>query len=52
MLRHSPLVNFVWGRVVLSILYIAVGTALVIADRVFWISALRSQTVPTVTVSE
>jgi len=32
----------VWGRVFLSMLYIAVGTGLAIADRIFWISALRS----------
>jgi hypothetical protein len=42
MLRHSALVNFVWGRVFLSMLYIAVGTGLAIADRIFWISALHS----------
>jgi hypothetical protein len=42
MLRHSALVNFVWGRMFLSMLYIAVGTGLAIADRIFWISALRS----------
>ena len=43
MLRHSALVNFVWGRMFLSMLYIAVGTGLAIADRIFWIAALRSQ---------
>ena len=43
LLRHSVLVNFVWGRVFLSTLYIAVGTGLAIADRIFWIAALRSQ---------
>jgi hypothetical protein len=32
----------VWGRVFLSMLYIAVGTGLAIADRIFWISALHS----------
>jgi uncharacterized membrane protein len=37
------LVNFAWGRVFLSTLYIAVGTGLAIADRIFWIAALRSQ---------
>jgi uncharacterized membrane protein len=36
------LVNFAWGRVFLSTLYIAVGTGLAIADRIFWIAALRS----------
>jgi len=46
MLRHSALVNHVWGRVFLSTLYIAVGTALAIADRIFWIAALRPQPTP------
>ena len=45
-LRNSALVNYVWGRAFLSTLYIAVGTGLAIADRIFWISALRSQPVP------
>jgi hypothetical protein len=43
MLRHSALVDFAWGRVFLATLYIAVGTGLAIADRIFWIAALRSQ---------
>ena len=42
MLRHSALVDLAWGRVFLSTLYIAVGTGLAIADRIFWISALRA----------
>jgi hypothetical protein len=46
MLRRSPLVDYDWGRAALSVLYIAVGTALLIADRTFWISAIRSRTVP------
>jgi hypothetical protein len=46
MLRHSALVDHVWGRVFLATLYIAVGTALAIADRIFWTAALRPQTVP------
>ena len=46
MLRQSALVNYAWGRVFLSTLYIAVGTALAIADRVFWIAALRLQAAP------
>jgi hypothetical protein len=41
MLRHSPLIDYWWGRVTLSIVYIAVGTALAIADRIFWLGALR-----------
>jgi hypothetical protein len=45
-LRNSPLVNYDWGLIFLSTLYIAVGTGLAIADRIFWISALRSQSVP------
>jgi hypothetical protein len=46
LLRHSALVNFEWGRAFLSTLYIAVGTALAIADRIFWIAALRPQPAP------
>ena len=46
LLRHSALVNYAWGRAFLSTLYIAVGTALVIADRIFWIAALRPQPAP------
>jgi hypothetical protein len=46
MLRQSALVNFVWGRVLLATLYLAVGTSLAIADRIFWIAALRSQPLP------
>ena len=46
MLRNSALVNYDWGLVFLSTLYIAVGTGLAIADRIFWISALRSEPVP------
>ena len=45
-LRHSALVDVAWGRVVLSTLYIAVGTGLAIADRIFWIAALRPQPEP------
>jgi len=43
-LRHSALIDVAWGRMLLSTLYIAVGTGLAIADRVFWIAALRPQT--------
>jgi hypothetical protein len=46
MLRRTPLVDYAWGRAALSVLYIAVGTALLIADRTFWVSAIRSRTVP------
>jgi len=46
LLRHSALVNYEWGRVFLSTLYIAVGTALAIADRIFWIAALRPSPTP------
>lgn len=45
-LRQTPLVDYGWGRASLAVLYVAVGTALLIADRVFWISAIRSRTVP------
>ena len=46
LLRSSALVDYTWGRVFLSVLYIAVGTALAIADRIFWIAALHPQTAP------
>lgn len=46
LLRSTPLVDHPWGRALLSVIYIAVGTGLLIGDRVFWISALRSRTVP------
>lgn len=46
-LRQSALVDFAWGRVLLSTLYIAVGIGLAIADRIFWIAALRPQPEPT-----
>jgi hypothetical protein len=46
LLRHSALVDHAWGRVFLSVLYIAVGTALAIADRIFWIAALRTLRAP------
>jgi len=45
LLRHSALVDYSWGRVCLATLYIAVGTALAIADRIFWIAALRPEPV-------
>ena len=40
LLRHSPLVGSWWGRTLLGVLYVAVGTALAIADVVFWRAAL------------
>ena len=46
LLRHSALVDYAWGRTFLSTLYLAVGTALAIADRIFWIAALRSVRAP------
>jgi hypothetical protein len=52
LLRRTPLVDYDWGRAALSVLYIAVGTALLIADRTFWISAIRSRTVPERKASE
>jgi hypothetical protein len=41
MLRHSVLAtgHFAWGRPLLAVIYIAVGTALAIADRIFWVAA-------------
>jgi hypothetical protein len=44
--QFTPLPSYPWGLVFLAILYIAVGTALLIADRIFWISALNSRPVP------
>jgi hypothetical protein len=42
----TPLPHYAWGLVFLATLYIAVGTGLAIADRIFWVSALRSEPVP------
>ena len=36
MLRRTALVDHLWGRTFLGILYVAVGTALLIADVIFW----------------
>ena len=41
LLRHSALVDYLWGRTFLGILYLAVGTALAIADVVFWRAVLQ-----------
>ena len=41
MLRRTPLVDFWWGRTFLGILYVAVGTALLIADVIFWRAVFR-----------
>ena len=38
--EFTPLPHSAWGLTFLSLLYIAVGTGLAIADRVFWIAAL------------
>ena len=40
LLRQSALVDSWWGRTLLGIVYIAVGTALAIADVVFWRAAV------------
>lgn len=40
-LRNSPLTGPHWGRVLLCGIYLAVGTALLLADGVFWSAALR-----------
>ena len=40
LLRQSALVDSWWGRTFLGIVYIAVGTALAIADAIFWRAAL------------
>jgi hypothetical protein len=42
----TPLPTVWWGLIFLAILYIAVGTALLIADRIFWLAALRSESIP------
>jgi hypothetical protein len=36
LLRRTPLVDYWWGRTFLGVLYVAVGTALLIADIIFW----------------
>ena len=41
LLRLSPLVDSWWGRVALSTLHVAPGTALANAERTFWLGALR-----------
>ena len=41
LLRRTPLVDFWQGRTFLGILYVAVGTALLIADLIFWRAATR-----------
>ena len=41
LLRRTPLVDFWQGRTFLGILYVAVGTALLIADIVFWRAVFR-----------
>lgn len=48
LLRQSALVDSWWGRTFLGILYVAVGTALAIADVVFWRAALAPSTAPVV----
>lgn len=42
-LRSSSLVAMHWGRALLCLVYLAVGTALLIADLVFWRAARRSR---------
>ena len=42
----TPLPHIEWGLVFLATLYLAVGTGLAIADRIFWVSWLRSAPVP------
>ena len=48
----TPLPKSPGGLIFLAILYIAVGTGLAIADRIFWISAVRSDPVPESIVPE
>jgi hypothetical protein len=40
-LRSTALAHVWWGRVGLATLYLAVGTALALADRVFWTAVVR-----------
>jgi len=42
LLRQSPLAEVRWGRALLSGVYLAVGTALLVADRIFWVAARRT----------
>ena len=42
MLRNSPLASSGYGRDVLAVIYVAVGTALAIADRIYWRAALAN----------
>jgi hypothetical protein len=44
LLRRSALVDYWWGPTFLGILYVAVGTALAIADAIFWRAALEPGT--------
>ena len=46
LLRHSALVDYWWGRTFLGVLYVAVGTALAIADVVFWRAVLAPVAAP------
>lgn len=46
LLRRTPLVDFWQGRTFLGILYVAVGTALLIADIVFWRAVFRPLPAP------
>jgi hypothetical protein len=46
LLRRTPLVDYWQGRTFLGILYVAVGTALLIADIVFWRAVFRPLPAP------
>ena len=46
LLRRTPLVDYWQGRTFLGILYVAVGTALLIADIVFWRAVFRPVDAP------
>ena len=48
----TPLPHIEWGLVFLSTLYIAVGTGLAIADRIFWLALFRSEPLPEVRTAE
>lgn len=41
LLRHSALAHVGWGRALLCVLYLAVATALLVADRVLWSAVLE-----------
>lgn len=41
LLRHSFLADTGWGRALLAVLYLAVATALLVADRILWVAVFE-----------